>query len=481
MSSQRSINLRDPELQLITSNRLLTLHDVSAQMLGGSQKFILHRMIFQKKFAELLKVFRSGFLTAEALNMRDHQGNTPLLLAAKMSANEEEYLRCINFLFKEGCDGKMRDGNGWSILDEAIGQANPRLLAIAFQWLNHRKKDKIKTNKTKVLDRLKKIPDFYCELHWECQSSWIPFLSKFAPSDNFQIWKVGSNIRLDFSLVGFKRMQNKRRRMSILFRNAAVDEADERYKHIDILMVNRDRQILTNPLEDLDDDEKLAVLTDMMNSDSVQSELNIVDQTWEPVQNFFGTTSAHERVNNYDCSRYKLQIQAQVKSKKKLNLRFQHTYDTYFEGAEEFQEGQKAVADPNSFKIAKDEERSIESQLWLSQEFPLQFTQFMEVLDTLAISGQASMQKINEFLSNDCLKDVINQNGFPVKIQVPIGLAIKAMVTFGNFQYLNPENREEYIKETFAVPDYCKLVSRKEGMKTLESKKKRLAVANVVI
>ena len=77
--------------------------------------------------------------------------------------------------------------------------------------------------------------------------------------------------------------------MSILFRNAAADEKDERYKDIDILMVNRDREILSNPLEDLDEDEKLAVLTDIMNADPVQNELNIVDQTWEPVQNFFGT------------------------------------------------------------------------------------------------------------------------------------------------------------------------------------------------
>lgn len=37
--------------------------------------------------------------------------------------------------------------------------------------------------------------------------------------------------------------------------------------------------------------------------------------------------------------------------------------------------------------MAKDVERTVESQLWLSQEFPLQFQQFMEVLDTLAISG----------------------------------------------------------------------------------------------
>ena len=73
----------------------------------------------------------------------DHAGNTPLLLAAKLSANEEEYLKCINFLFKEGCNGKIRDANGWSVLDEAIMQGNSRLLAIAFNWLNIHKKEKI--------------------------------------------------------------------------------------------------------------------------------------------------------------------------------------------------------------------------------------------------------------------------------------------------------------------------------------------------
>ena len=53
--------------------------------------------------------------------------------------------------------------------------------------------------------------------------------------------------------------------------------------------------------------------------------------------------------------------------------------------------------------MAKDVEKTVESQLWLSQQYPLQFGQFMEVLDTLAISGQASMQKIHEFLQNECL------------------------------------------------------------------------------
>ena len=85
-------------------------------------------------------MFRSGFLTDELINEKDHKGNTLLLLAAKLSVNQEEYLKCINFLFKQGCNGKLRDANGWSIIDEAIVQNNPRLLAVTFNWLNIHKK-----------------------------------------------------------------------------------------------------------------------------------------------------------------------------------------------------------------------------------------------------------------------------------------------------------------------------------------------------
>lgn len=53
--------------------------------------------------------------------------------------------------------------------------------------------------------------------------------------------------------------------MSILFRN--TEEVDDEYKNIDMMLVNKDRQIIVNPLEDLDMDEKLAVLTDIINSE----------------------------------------------------------------------------------------------------------------------------------------------------------------------------------------------------------------------
>jgi len=64
--------------------------------------------------------------------------------------------------------------------------------------------------------------------------------------------------------------------MSILFRDPSViSQPPHLFPDLDILMVNKDRQITVNPMEDLDMDEKLAVLTDMINADPVQNELNI--------------------------------------------------------------------------------------------------------------------------------------------------------------------------------------------------------------
>lgn len=68
----------------------------------------------------------------------------------------------------------------------------------------------------------------------------------------------------------------------------------------DIIMVNKDRKIIFNPMEDLDPEEKLAVLTDIMNADPVQNELNIVSQKWDEVKTFFGNVQT-ETLHGYNC------------------------------------------------------------------------------------------------------------------------------------------------------------------------------------
>lgn len=94
--------------------------------------------------------------------------------------------------------------------------------------------------------------------------------------------------------------------MSILCRDnkeaQEIFKTDEKkgYECFDIVMVNKDREIIFNPMEDLDLEEKLAVLTDIMNADPVQNELNIVSQEWDEVKGFFGNV-LNETVSNYHC------------------------------------------------------------------------------------------------------------------------------------------------------------------------------------
>ena len=100
----------------------------------------------------------------------------------------------------------------------------------------------------------------------------------------------------------------------------------------------------------------------------------------------------------------------------------------------------------------------------------------MEVLETLAISGNASLQKMYEFLQDPSLQQVVGRGGFPVKIQIPIGMIIKADATFNKFRFLP---QDDSLAELFLLPPECKLVPRSVGMKTMQNKKKRLAVANL--
>ena len=101
------------------------------------------------------------------------------------------------------------------------------------------------------------------------------------------------------------------------------------------------------------------------------------------------------------------------------------SYEDYFKPVSE--EEAKAV------KIAKDVKKTVESSLWLSNEFPLKIQNFLTVLKTLSLGGNQNMTKMKEFLKNPSLKEVITQNGFPVKIQIPISLLIKATVDFNKF------------------------------------------------
>lgn len=82
-----------------------------------------------------------------------------------------------------------------------------------------------------IFDVLEKLPDFSMDLNFECSSSFIPFVSNFAPSDTYKIYKQGSNLRLDMTLIGFKNFQSVRGNMTMLFKGRNQGSTDNKKSH----------------------------------------------------------------------------------------------------------------------------------------------------------------------------------------------------------------------------------------------------------
>lgn len=94
-----------------------------------------------------------------------------------------------------------------------------------------------------------------------------------------------------------------------------------------------------------------------------------------------------------------------MKTQKKINYKLSLNEEEYFnieKGDEEMKTEQSKVS-----KVSKDVKKTIESNLWLSNEFPLSVNSFLTVLKTLSLSGNTSMQKIKDFMKHDSLKEVI--------------------------------------------------------------------------
>ena len=134
---------------------------------------------------------------------------------------------------------------------------------------------------------------------------------------------------------------------------------------------------------------------------------------------------AQEAINEYECTNYKVVVKAQMQQRKKVHNNLDLNYDEYFKPQSE--------EEAKTLRVAVDVKKTIESSIWLSNEFPLKIQNFLTVLKTLPLGGNTNMTKMKEFLKNQSLKEVITSHCFPLKIQMPVGFLIKATVDFNKF------------------------------------------------
>jgi len=68
--------------------------------------------------------------------------------------------------------------------------------------------------------------------------------------------------------------------MSFFFKNNPL--GDKRNAVTDLIVANHSKKTLVNPLEDIDPEEKLAVIGDILKSEPMQGDLSFISYTVEP-------------------------------------------------------------------------------------------------------------------------------------------------------------------------------------------------------
>lgn len=115
------------------------------------------------------------------------------------------------------------------MVQESVGTGNGDLVRLIMTYRDYQRATARNSGIPDLLHKLKQAPDFYVEMKWEF-TSWIPLISKACPSDVYRIYKSGSNVRIDTTLIGFNGTGWERGNRSYIFQagggGGATGESD---------------------------------------------------------------------------------------------------------------------------------------------------------------------------------------------------------------------------------------------------------------
>ncbi|XP_064810813.1 ankyrin repeat domain-containing protein 13D-like [Oncorhynchus masou masou] len=423
----------------------------------AQEAFPFHFLVWNNQYLELERQLQKN---EENVDRLDPRGRTPLELAVCLG-----HLESTRVLLRHSADPTHCNAQSWTVLQEAVSTGDPELCQLVLQYRDFKRATERLAGIPELLSKLRRARDFYVEMKWEF-TSWVPLVSKVCPSDVYRVWKSGSCLRVDTTLLGFEHMTWLKGRRSYIFKgeeNGAV-----------VMEVDHDKQVVyTEPLSlSLRDAPSLlaAMLPTQENtaqrltSPIVSTHLNTRNIAFERNKSgIWGWRSEKsEAVSGYEAKVYSAtnvelvtrsrteHLSDQDKSKSKgtktplqsfLGIAEQHTApngsnvsqcasphnptaitaEEYFDP--EFQLNERDIGRP--VELTSKVQR-FKAHLWLSEAHPLSLAeQVTPIIDLMAISN-AHFAKLRDFITLSL------PPGFPVKIEIPLFHVLNARVTFSN-------------------------------------------------
>ncbi|MCP9259476.1 hypothetical protein DINM_002420 [Dirofilaria immitis] len=190
------------------------------------QEYPLHWAVFRNDYEDLMELLEEEH-ASEILDKLDVRGRTPLMLAITLGHYE-----CARALLEKGANASIQNADGLLVSPIPLRISlipRPSLMQICgrrvmklyvLEIVTFTTCYPIPRLSTSFANKLCNGTFAYSveEMSWEF-TSWLPFVSKMCPSDTYKIYKRGSNVRIDTTLVGFDITSNwKRGNQSFIFR-----------------------------------------------------------------------------------------------------------------------------------------------------------------------------------------------------------------------------------------------------------------------
>jgi len=437
----------------------------------------LHRAVWYDETESLTSLLSCSPVVG--LEVKDHHGRTPLMLAVSLGR-----LECTRLLLDAAANVNT-ECDGWTIVQEATATGDPELVQLV---LDQRDRQRYSTRIGGIPDLLKKLkdaPDFYVEMTWEF-TSWVPLVSRMCPSDTYRVYKRGSSVRVDTTLLGFDQNSWVRGSRSYIFTGT---NSGAKFYEID----HDTKQVYVEEMGIEPDVDSLKFTTPeqvqhRLSTPLIQTFLDIDNISFQRAKSgLFGWGGERtEPVSGMDCKVFGANnveivtktrtehMTAEDKQRAKANknplLSIFGPQETEAELNPGMEEGEQAASltqksfedylnceDKSASNLRPKEEflksQKFKASLWLCENYPLSLQeQVMPIVDLLAISN-THFQKLKHFIHMQL------PSGFPVKIEIPLFHVINAQITFSNIQALDTavqgvtSFREESGRSSAAIDD----------------------------
>ncbi|XP_060522044.1 ankyrin repeat domain-containing protein 13D isoform X2 [Cylas formicarius] len=451
-----------------------------------SEEFIkseypLHWLVWHNEYKLLEKALATKEHDKEK---NDNRGRTPLMLAVTLG-----HLESTRTLLNAEANVNCENNDGWNVVQEAVATGDPELVHIVLERRDLQRYTNRMAGIPGLLQKLKEAPDFYVEMKWEF-TSWVPLVPRMCPSDTYKVYKQGSNVRIDTTLLGFDHTSWQRGNRSYVFQGQSYLQfcpALRGYKSYVYRLISSGNGDDGATMMEIDHDLRQVYCEEMRSSDEtlgvlLPNEETVSQRLTTPIITTYVDTDKisfernkagiwgwrsdkNENVNGHDCkvfSATNVELVTKTRTEHltetdKARSRHSKTPLQNFLGIAEVGEsaGSAGLAQNEEYTsstnpsnitpeeyfdgdfdlgnrdIGRPKETSVKIQkfkanLWLCEDYPLSLPEQILPIVDLMAISSSHFAKLKDFIQMQL------PSGFPVKIEIPLFHVLNARITFGN-------------------------------------------------